>query len=322
VNDLPPVSSEMLERAIGDEAGSPALIRSATRRGIIAMLVASSAIPVLREDVLAGRAGKPIPAGAGAPVMRSSSEKEKASYGDIQKLGWSWDWIKHGFNAEFHQRPDHVHLNDQKSGGSTASITEQYGHYFYKWIGQARFTEKNRSEPRGRVVGSQWVRNYGDEEVTTTLTISGTFTESVSIATKTKLGTKVSMKGKIAGAEVGWEGSIEYESGTTTTKTESYSMTSSIQVRVPARSKRRVDLMVYFTEGGYKFEQPIKFSGWFGAQFSPRVQGHFFWFMSAHDCLSRSPHWKPNGLEDVILGEVKVGFASDTEAVVGRAEPV
>ncbi len=322
MNSSSPVSSEFLERAIDDTAGSRRLIQQATRRGIIGMLVASAAIPVLREDVLAGRAGKPIPAGAGAPVMQSSNEKEKASYGDLETLGWSWHWIKTGFQNEFRQRPDHVHLNGQKSGGKTASITEQNGLYFYKWMGQARFTERTLSEPKARVVGSQWVRNYGDEEVTTTLTISGTFTESVSVATKTKIGIKVSYKGKFPGSEIGVEGSIEYEEGTTTTKTESYSMTSSIQVRVPARSKRRVDLMVYFTEGGYKFEQPIKFGGWFGAQFSPKVRGHFFWFLDARNCLSSTENWGYRGLEDVILGEVKVGLASDSEAVVGRAEPV
>lgn len=317
MNSSSPVSSEFLERAIDDTAGSRRLIRQATRRGIIGMLVASAAIPVLREDVLAGKAGKAFPAGAPAPLMRvADDEKELVKYSDLTALGWSWDWIASGFQKEFGQRPDYVHMNGERSGGKK-SITEEYGYYFYKWWGDIKYTSKTKSEPKGRTIGSQWVENYGNEEATSTLTVSGTFTESVAISTKEKAGIKLKTKFKILGHEFEAEGSYEYEWGETTTTTQSYTISSSVQVKVPPRSKRKVELVAYFTQGSYTFEQPIKMGGLFGAQFSPRVRGHYYWFIDGKSCLQSTGN--KGKVEGLVTGEIKTSFEASSKAIIGPA---
>jgi hypothetical protein len=312
--------SDLLERAIGYEAGSPALFTQSTRRNIIGMLVASAAIPVPREDVLADNAGVPIPAGAPPPQMRASGEvKELAKYSDLTALGWSWDWIASGFQKEFGKRPDYVHMNGERSGGKK-SITEEYGYYFYKWWGERKYTSRAQSDPRGRTIGSQWAYNYGNEEATSTLTVSGTFTESVSISTKSKYGIKLKTKVSILGQEIEVEGSYEYEEGETTTSTQSYSISSSVQVRVPPRSKRKVELISYYSQGSYTFEQPIRMGGYFGAQFSPRVRGHFYWFLDGRYCLGLTSN--RSKLEDVLTGEVKTSFEASSKATIGEAIPL
>ena len=320
MNSNSPVSSEFLERAIDDAVGSRRLIRRTTRRGMIGMLVASAAIPVLREDALADNAGVPIPAGSLPPQMRASDEeKELVKYSDLTALGWNWNSISSGFQKQFGQRPDYVHMNGEKSGGKK-SITEEYGYYFYKWWGTVKYTSKTKSEPKGRTIGSQWVENYGNEEATSTLTVSGTFTESVAISTKSKTGIKLKTKVSLLGQEIEAEGSYEYEWGDTTTTTQSYTISSSVQVKVPPKSKRKVELVAYFTQGSYTFEQPIKLGGYFGAQFSPRVNGHYYWFLDGKNCLQSTGD---NGkVEDLVTGEIKTSFEASSKATIGEAIPL
>lgn len=216
--------------------------------------------------------------------------QEHLLFSDLPALDSSPNSVRESFKTIYGTNPDGIALNNETYFNAVQPpITQQYGHYCYKKIGDITYNYNNNNLPTQIIIATSLVTNETNEPVTQTVYISGEWTKTTSWSTEVTNGLSFSSSISIKGIfEIGGEFNVS----TTVGKSESQSITNTaslaITVEVPPRSQRRVKLKALMVKEAARFSAPINVSGYFGANFPKSVNGHYFWFVGASNLLNKT----------------------------------
>eukprot|EP00118_Oscarella_pearsei_P024644 m.306497 g.306497 ORF g.306497 m.306497 type:complete len:246 (+) comp41301_c0_seq1:717-1454(+) len=244
------------------------------------------------------------------------SVKQLLTFNDLPGLDSSPDSVRSRFQSIHGKKPDGIALNDETYYSAvTPAITKTYGHPCYKVLGDFTYLEGPVSDQGEIVVGSQNAINNSDEEVTISVTVNGSWSQSTTVSSSVTTGMTFSAEFAIEGVfKLGSSFSVSTTAGQSSTETKSLGQTASVSVKVPPKKKIRVRMVGHLKQESVSFSAPIRASGLFGANFPDRVQGHYFWFNDASSVLNKT--------SGTLSGTIKQASAFDVQTTIDPAQPV
>ncbi|XP_065838879.1 hydralysin-like [Oscarella lobularis] len=244
------------------------------------------------------------------------SVKQALTFSDLDGLGSSPDSVRSRFQSIYGKRPDGIALNSETYFNAVKpAITEQYGLSCYKVLGDFTYTEGPAVDQGEIVVGSQSVLNYGDQEATMTVNVNGSWTQSTTVTSSITTGMSFTAEFAIEGVfKLGGSFNMSVTAGRSSTDSKTLGQSVSVSVTVPARSRVQVKMVGQLKQEAVSFTAPIRASGEFGANFSDRVKGHYFWFNNAEQVLNKT--------SGILSGSVKRASAFNVQTTIDPAEPI
>lgn len=247
----------------------------------------------------------------------SSSIRELVGFSDLRALDSSPEAVRAKFKEMFENvTPDGVCVNSETAFNSVVpAITKQYNYPCYKVCGEAQFDRQTTSPPKPAIIGSHYAVNRSDQEATVSLTVTGSWTRTTSWSFAVQTGIKIAAKTTITKIfELSGEVSVSTTIGDGGSESETQSISAGVQVKLPPRSKQKIDLVAIMRMEKVRFTIPVQIDGYFGANFPRRVRRHYFWFLHANEVLPRlNGDWK---------GELSSTAAYDVHTEIGRVEPL
>lgn len=242
--------------------------------------------------------------------------QEYLSWGDLQALNSSPSAVRDKFNSIYGENPDGIALNDSGYFNAVSPpITQQYGHYCYKTLGQITYSEGNQSSDPSAVVGSNTAYNNSDQPATISLTVSGAWTEttgwSSSITTGMTFSEEVTLEGVF---KMGMSFSVSATVGQSGSSSVNKGSSATVSVTVPPKSKIQVDMVATMKTESMDFSGPIQVSGLMGANFPDRVQGHYFWFQDVGSLCPQT--------SGTLSGSITGTAAFDVQTNIQPAQPI
>ncbi len=214
----------------------------------------------------------------------ASNLQERLSFEHLKGLGFNEHKLRELVKNKYGRNPDGISVNSEnRFSGRNPTITDQYSRFAYIKTATPKITILSENTEQTKVIYDHTFYNYSDQVDTHTVvrrydrgtSTNWSVTESVGI----KIGGKV-------GIPLVTEGSIEISVGLSATQGGSQSNTVSDEIRstivVPARSKRRVVMIEQSSYAKVKYDIPVYTSGYLGANFGKRVNGHYYWFMGVN----------------------------------------
>ena len=244
------------------------------------------------------------------------SVQEYMTFDDLQGVDSSLNGVREAFSKEFGKTPDGICVNKETYFNAVKpAITERYGYYCYKRLGQYEFTSDDVEPPQQAIVGSNTAINQGDSSATIQLTVNGSWSDSTGYTSSVTTGMNFSTQFDIEGAfKMGTEFSISVTAGSSHSSSVSRSASSSVSVTVPPRSKVKVDMTADMKKEKLAFKVPIEISGMFGANFPNPVKGHYFWFLDARTVLPKT--------SGEITGVINGTRSFAVQTIIRKAEPL
>lgn len=216
--------------------------------------------------------------------------QEFLSFGDLKDLGSSPDAVRQKFTEYFNSQPQGLALNSETYFAAVKPpITEQYGHPCYKVVGNFVYQVPTISPDDQRVVALSWAVNNTDEEQDVAVTLSGSRSKSTTVTWQQDVGLKVTAE--VTAKEIfkfGGEISVTESVGKQWSQSEDVSVSTTVTVKVPPRSKRKVTIVGTHRQESVNFQAPISVWGYFGANYDHRVRDHYYWFLSSNLVLPQS----------------------------------
>jgi len=244
------------------------------------------------------------------------SVNEKLKFSDLDALDSSPHSVREKFKDHYGIEPDGIALNDETYfNAHKPPITKTWGHPCYKELGEFEFTRDSEKDPEHVVVGSNYAVNQSDEEATISVTVGGNWTDSVTWSTSTTTGLSITSEVTIKTVfKIGGTVSVSTTIGRSESKTFSKSTSSTVTVKVPPRSKKKVEMVGVLKEEKMDFKAPIRVHGMFGANFPKRTHGHYFWFLSSNSVLNKN--------SGEVTGTINNSKVMDVSTTVHKAEPI
>ena len=244
------------------------------------------------------------------------SVQEYMTFDDLQGVDSSPNGVREALSKEFGKTPDGICVNKETYFNAVKpAITERYGYYCYKRLGQYEFTSDDVEPLQQAIVGSNTAINQGDSSATIQLTVNGSWSDSTGYTSSVTTGMNFSTQFDIEGAfKMGTEFSISVTAGSSHSSSVSKSASSSVSVTVPPRSKVKVDMMADMKKEKLGFKVPIEISGMFGANFPNLVKGHYFWFLDARTVLPKT--------SGEITGVINGTRSFAVQTIIRKAEPL
>lgn len=242
--------------------------------------------------------------------------QEYLTWSDLTALNSSPSDVRDKFQSIWGDNPDGIALNDTTYYNAvTPAITQQYGHYCYKTLGQTAYSEGPQTSPTQAIVGSNTAYNNSNQPATISLTVDGAWSEttgwSSSVTTGMTFSTEITLEGVFkmgmsfnGSATVGQSGSSSVSKGSSAT----------VSVTVPPNSKITVDMVATMQTETLDFSAPIQVSGMMGANFPNRVQGHYFWFNDVGSLVPQT--------SGTLTGSIQGTSAFHVQTHIGAAEPI
>ena len=243
--------------------------------------------------------------------------KELLTLSDLPSLNSSPESIRSAFKSKFDNViPAGISVNNETSLNAVEpAITERYSQYCYKTLGKFSFTKGSIASPTSVIVGKNVVINYGDEITTVTLELQGSWKNEQTWSSESVTGLPFSSKFTIEGVfESGAEFSVSTTVGESRTESESKTASTSIEVTVPPKSKRKVFMIGTLKKEFVHFSAPISVNGLFGANFPEKVKNHYYWFLDASNAL--------NTTSGKIVGTIKRSSVFNIHTEIGQTEPL
>lgn len=238
--------------------------------------------------------------------QNSSRISEKLTFDHLAGLGFNEHRLKDLITNYFNSSPDGISVNSERRfNAPDPTITDRYSRFAYIESGTPSVTITTQSEEE-KIVYDYTLYNYSgqtDEHTLVRSHQSGT-TSNWSVTSSVN----VTVGGKV-GIPLISEGSIEVSVGVSASGggSESHVVTNEIRstVSVPPYSKRRVVLVENVKDAKYEYEVPVYTTGYIGANFGHRVDGHYFWFTGINNLIGPDGHDKEIG--KVIFNKVYGG---------------
>lgn len=198
--------------------------------------------------------------------------------------------MRQKFKEHFGSLPRGLALNSETYYDAvTPAITDQYGYHCYKVAGNFTYQAPTVSTDDQRVVAVAWAENNTDDAQTMSVSLSGSKAKSTTLTWQRAVGLTISAKVTVKEVfEFGGEISVTETVGEESSTSDEIGVSTTASVNVPPRSKRKVTLVGTHHQESVSFEVHISVSGYFGANFDPRVNGHYYWFLRADLVLPRS----------------------------------
>lgn len=251
-----------------------------------------------------------------ALASEANMPQEYLSFNDLAGLDSSPNAVREKFKDIFGIQPDGIALNKETYYDAIQPpITEQYGHYCYKKLGQYTFSNDTSNPPENAIVGTNTAYNYGDTEAEISLSVQGQWSETVGWSSSITSGLTFSQEFGIEGIfKMGMSFSVSVTAGRSGSSSTTRTATATVSVKVPPRSKVEVSMVGIMQSESMDYSVPIAVSGMFGANFPKRVNDHYFWFYSAESLLPKT--------SGVISGTIKGTSVFNVHTEIGKAEPI
>ena len=242
--------------------------------------------------------------------------QELFSFSDLPAVDSSPTAVRQKFQDTFGKNPDGICVNSETYFNAVKpAITQQYGHPCYKALGVFEYQEAASQPPQSAIVGSNYAINNGSEEAQISLTVDGSWSEETSWSSSTTTGLTISEEFTIEGVfKLGASFSVSTTVGESKSNTVAKSSSASVTVTVPPKSKKKIQMVGTLQEEAMNFQAPIAVQGMFGANFPDRVQGHYFWFLSAGQVLPQTT--------GEIQGTIKHTAVFNVQTEIGETEPL
>jgi Clostridium epsilon toxin ETX/Bacillus mosquitocidal toxin MTX2 len=242
--------------------------------------------------------------------------QEYLVWSDLAALNSSPSAVKDAFAAAWGATPDGIALNDTTYYNAvTPAITQQYGHYCYKTLGQIQYAEGVQSTPTQAIVGSNTAYNNSDQPASISLTVDGSWSESTSWSSSVTAGMTFSSEISLEGVfKMGMSFSVSTTVGQSKTTGNVKGSSATVNVTVPPHSMIKVDMVATMKTESMDFSAPIQVSGMMGVNFPDRVQGHYFWFNDVGSLLPQT--------SGTLTGTVQGTSAFDVQTHIGQAQPI
>lgn len=238
----------------------------------------------------------------------SSAQTTLTTWDDMIACGMSKASVSDAFKQQFGTKPDEVHLNDD--------FCKNYGWLSYNLLGQTTYTNVSIT-PKADISGERFLENETSESYTTKVTLSTTMSNSATTSVTSASNVSVGSSITIGAPELGLGGefsqnfSFSNEVGSTSTQSTEVKVTDEVTVTVPPGAKYRVYLKVTWEARNEEWEIPVSIdpSGWTGAQFPHKVEGHYHW------ATTHSFHFTPP-FQSKIKGKLACAHNSSGKIVV------
>ncbi|OYY79389.1 MAG: hypothetical protein B7Y43_02950 [Sphingomonas sp. 28-62-20] len=242
--------------------------------------------------------------------------QEYMLWSDLVALNSSPNAVSASFNKIWGTNPDGIALNDTTYYNAvTPAITQQYGHYCYKILGQINYSEGTQTSPTQAIVGSNTAYNNSDAPAAISLTVQGAWTETTAWSSSITAGMTFSSEISLEGVfKMGMSFSVSTTVGQSNSNSVNKGSSATVSVTVPPNSMIKVDMVATMKTETMDFSAPIQVSGMMGANFPDRVQGHYFWF---NDVGSLVPQTSGN-----LTGTIQGTSAFDVQTHIGQAQPI
>ena len=242
--------------------------------------------------------------------------QEYLAWSDLSALGSSPSAVKEAFNSQWGTEPDGIALNDTTYFNAVSPpITQQYGHYAYKTLGEINYTEGTQSSNEGAVVGSNTAYNRGDAPITISLTVDGSWSESQSWSSSVTAGMTFSEEISLEGVfKMGMSFSVSTTVGESNSKGNTKGSSATVSLTVPPMSMIKVEMVATMVTETMDFTAPIQVTGLMGANFPDRVQGHYFWFNDVGTLLPQT--------SGTLSGTITGTSAFNVQTNAGQAQPI
>ncbi|AYH48080.1 hypothetical protein [Dickeya fangzhongdai] len=242
--------------------------------------------------------------------------QEYLLFSDLPALNSSPDAVRERFTEEYGMKPDGIALNNETYYDAVnPPITQQYGHYCYKILGDIQYSEAVSTSSSTAIVGSHTAVNTSNEEAEISLTVDGQWEESTSWSSSITTGMSFSSEIGLEGIfKMGMSFSVSITAGKSGSSSISKSTSTTVTVKVPPKSQIEIQMLATMKQEVMNFNAPIRVSGDFGANFPSPANGHYFNFMAAVITL---PQTSGN-----ISGQITGVSAFDVRTQIGEAQPI
>ncbi|MDY6857355.1 MAG: hypothetical protein SWO11_22155 [Thermodesulfobacteriota bacterium] len=157
--------------------------------------------------------------------------------------------------------------------------------------------------------------NNGDQEAEISLSVQGAWTDTTGWSSSVTTGMTFSEEFTIEGVfKMGMSFSVSATAGKSGSSSVSKSSSATVTVKVLPKSKVTIQMVATMKKEKMDFKVPIDVSGMFGANFPDRVQGHYFWFLSASELLPKT--------SGEISGTIEGTAAFDVHTEIGKTESI
>lgn len=238
-----------------------------------------------------------------------SSIYQKITRQNLNELGYNQENKLVDLYYKSGTRPDGICVNDYKTSGSYSGylLSDRYNWYSYLNIGTAKIKKQTVDTIYDNNIASVWVYNHSDTQ-TDKSTLNYTFTKSqtnnwqntssLAVAVGAEFGVSFLGTGGKGKIDITFENS--FSNGSSSTETESIGYT--YWVELPPKTKRQVIIARRKIVTTIECEIPVNITGYVGANFPKKVDGHYFWGLPANLLLKNKPNkmiYKVSRSEDV-----------------------
>lgn len=248
-------------------------------------------------------------------VVRHNTKSQTTvltSWDDMSACGMSKHAVENAYKQRFGKSPDEVHLNDD--------FCRSYGWLSYNEMGTVKYYGVE-VVPKSKIGAERILTNDTDTPYTHTVTLTYNETDSATVTVKNSSSISMGASIEIGVPELGIGGSfsqsfsVSNERGSSSTQSTSVTIADTVEVEVPAHSKRKLSLVIKWEERNEDFEIPVSIQSWglTGAQFPSRVDGHYHWAIS-HSSLFQPP------FSSKLTGSLTASYNSTGQVVIGDVE--
>jgi hypothetical protein len=242
--------------------------------------------------------------------------KEYLRFSDLDALGSSPAAVRAAFNKIFGAEPDGIALNDETYFAAVRPpITQQYGHFCYKDMGVIQYTRGPTEDHGQTVITTNFAVNRSDQSATIGVSLAGNVSSTTTVSSSVTQGMSFNAGITLEGVfELGMSYNMSVKAGQSSSQQTSSTQTASVEVSVPPRSMKRVEMVGRMKRQTVYFNAPIDVSGVFGANFPDPVNGHYFWFYPTGALLPRT--------SGEVTGTIHNVSTFDIQTEIGPAEPL
>jgi hypothetical protein len=213
-------------------------------------------------------------------TSKSTTIGRRLTFKDLRDIGFNEFRLRGIVEKQFGRNPDGLSLNGETMfKAKKPTITDQYSKFASIQVGKAKTKVTQYPKTYLKLVHTQVFRNTGNQ--------SASYTATRSVATQTTSSWEITVSANLTvtgtvGIPLVSEGSISLSLGVEGSHGQSKSRvitnTYSTTFKLPPHSYRSVTFYEGEERSSVIFTIPVYITGYMGANFGKKTNGHYFWF--------------------------------------------